>query len=75
MKVTILVAAGKVDKNLEEVLSCEGIMVFENTEQSAIEALAALDENTRTEPVVYITDATQVSKYVYFNIVDFKSRY
>ena len=39
MKVTILVAAGKVDKNLEEVLSCEGIMVFENTEQSAIEAL------------------------------------
>lgn len=58
---TILVATGKVDKNLVEILSCSGILVFENTEQTAVEALASLNENTRIEPVVYITDATQVS--------------
>ncbi|CAE1278399.1 unnamed protein product [Acanthosepion pharaonis] len=59
LKVTILVATGKVDKNLVETLSCCGILVFENTEQTAVEALASLNEKSRIEPVVYITDATQ----------------
>lgn len=59
LKVTLLVASGKVDKDLQEILGCNGILVFENTEQSAIEALATLNENVRIEPVVYVTDATQ----------------